>query len=328
MFSKDRQLEAQSRENLLHTGLCLKKMMRYWGMLQYLLHSIKERYRLFAEAASSGSTLNNVDKLVPMLQYGDWFDRCPSGMPSVRRKEGLVTRDGRDSSVGMKDDGGVAERKADLQSVEEFFSSLNFPTVSGIQSTSAASRGQIRDTSRGVNSVPSLGKVSMSESSQAEPAKTGPAQANNDNINLTSSAAFPPIQTTPLLPQSHDQNQRNTSNVHFGDPASKSATAEDLTRLDRKFVYGQALAGVGWDQLDQAAMDNPAQNMNPSYDTDSYVPQSIFPDINQSEPLQTQHQPQSQADAASWFLPFNLNSNRFDINHVNFDPNGHSGLGG
>ncbi|KAK5096012.1 hypothetical protein LTS08_007895 [Lithohypha guttulata] len=66
IFSRNLMLEKSSRDCLRHNYRYLDRMKRYWGMFHYMAESIRDVYRLFADAAARANKAPQ-SKLIPMI---------------------------------------------------------------------------------------------------------------------------------------------------------------------------------------------------------------------------------------------------------------------
>ena len=97
----------------------LRKMMRFWGMFHWMLDNIRTQYRNAMDASRSGKAAGDGSAVSPIIQYSDWFARYPHG---------LSDSDMTDQASCKKKERGedaVLEQKSELQSVEEFFTTLS-----------------------------------------------------------------------------------------------------------------------------------------------------------------------------------------------------------
>ena len=274
IFSKNAQLEAQSKENLRHTYRYLNKMKKYWGMFHYMVESAKDRYRQFADAAIKGTVVSHTGgQITPMFQYGDWFDKYPHGVsrlhwedPGPKQKE-----TGDDAVMG---------KKPDLQSVEDFFASLS-PTPQAAVPREAHSRKSSK-----VGSVTGIDQPTPSQS------MVDVNMENSPGMLGTSGAGFP----QPAM-YNHGRAQA------FGStPLDFNIPSDHLPQLDRQFVYG-SFAG-----FDPAAFVPPPANNPPlapptdGVDTQQHDSAIFTGQLDPTAPSGAgeYHQP------SAWFLPFNL----------------------
>lgn len=119
IFSKSAQLEATSKRNLGYNVKYLGMMKKYWGMFHYMAENLKEIYRQHADAALKGPSAAGSGKQdETIFQYGDWFNKYPHGVSGTYYE---------DPATELKKESGndaALSQKSDLQSVEEFFTTL------------------------------------------------------------------------------------------------------------------------------------------------------------------------------------------------------------
>ncbi|PHH62918.1 hypothetical protein CDD81_6551 [Ophiocordyceps australis] len=119
IFSGNAGVKATAEANSGANIRFLRKMMRYWGMFHWMVENIRMQYRNALATSRSGKSASDCSPL--MLQYGDWFDRYPHGVsdsdltdPTVQRRK-------------ERGEDAVLEQKPELQSVQEFFTTLSPP---------------------------------------------------------------------------------------------------------------------------------------------------------------------------------------------------------
>lgn len=95
----------------------LNKMVKHWGMFYWMVEHVRKEYRAALDAARAGKI--GKDKGVSLLQYGDWFNEYPHGLADSD------IMDPANSKKKEKGADGVMEPKSELQSVEEFFTTLS-----------------------------------------------------------------------------------------------------------------------------------------------------------------------------------------------------------
>lgn len=118
VFSKNPAMETASKKNLATNVKYLSKMKRYWGMFHFMSESLKEQYRVCADAARQGSSASGTTQSPSIFQYGDWFDRYPHGVSQS---------DFEDPAMGIKKEKGddaVLGEESSYQTVEKFFHTL------------------------------------------------------------------------------------------------------------------------------------------------------------------------------------------------------------
>jgi len=119
IFSKNARLEATSKRNLGYNVKYLGMMKKHWGVFHYMAENLKEIYRRHADAALRGPSAAGSGKQDEnIFQYGDWFNKYPHGVSGTYYE---------DPATELKKESGndaALSQKSDLQSVEEFFTTL------------------------------------------------------------------------------------------------------------------------------------------------------------------------------------------------------------
>ncbi|KAG6063152.1 hypothetical protein E4U32_001528 [Claviceps aff. humidiphila group G2b] len=110
----------------------LRKLMRYWGMFYWMVENIRARYRDAVEAASSGKSCAQGTGEWLTLQYADWFNRYPHGVVSDHDVVEPIAK-----QIDERGGDAVLEQKPEMQSVEEYFTSLASPPPSTEGGTTA-----------------------------------------------------------------------------------------------------------------------------------------------------------------------------------------------
>lgn len=118
MASASPQLKTTAEANCSINVKYMRRLMRHWGMFHWMVEDIRRQYKTSHDVARKGSA-GAAGPIPPLLQYGDWFQQYPYG---------IADSDMMDPSVGRKHnkgEDGVLELKSELQSVEDFFSTLS-----------------------------------------------------------------------------------------------------------------------------------------------------------------------------------------------------------
>lgn len=283
IFSKNPQLEASSKRDLAHNVKYLSKMKKYWGMFHFMTESLKDIYRLHADAALNGTSANEVTHQAGVFQYGDWFTKYPHGVSRMDYED--PARDVK------KESGAVAllSQKPDLQSVGAFFAS---------KSPSSQTPYQRRPTKH-------------------KPKYTAPVNIQQQHVPLTNydteskpkvTQQWPVIPfTSPKTPEENRrieptfqhphpsqiyQQQQQQQQYHTGyaqpDFALSHQQHNMLPQLDRHLVYG------AYGSLDTTAATTPLPINTHS--------QSAWGDMNM-----TGFAPGFvQEPTSAWFMPFNM----------------------
>ncbi|KAG6005056.1 hypothetical protein E4U21_000512 [Claviceps maximensis] len=123
IFSGDAAAKAAAEMNAGINIKFLRKMMQYWGMFHWMVENIRTRYRNAVEISRSGKSCTQGSVEWPTLQYADWFNIYPHGLSDfdVIEPAAKILR-------GEKGADAVMEQKSELQSVEEYFTSLTSPS--------------------------------------------------------------------------------------------------------------------------------------------------------------------------------------------------------
>lgn len=120
VFSKNPEMEKQSKKLLAVNIKYLAKMKRYWGMFHFMSENLKVLYRKCADASIQGYSASgsNEASSKSVFQYGDWFDRYPHGVSQSDFEDPVA------EIKNEKGDDAVLEQKSDYHTVEEFFHTL------------------------------------------------------------------------------------------------------------------------------------------------------------------------------------------------------------
>ncbi|KAF2817009.1 uncharacterized protein BDZ99DRAFT_456812 [Mytilinidion resinicola] len=281
VFSKNPQLEAQSKKYLACNVKYLTKMKKYWGMFHYIAENLKDLYRQHADAVLRGSSAGNGK--VPqeqIFQYGDWFDRYPHGVSNTDYED-PATKAKREPGTDA-----VLGQKSDLQSVEEFFASLSPPSRAEHQRKMAKKKKQnISTKDDAPPSIDATARLQPQPSPSQQTALQHPPQdlhqmhlqpdvvENFDPAYYASNpanASFPaPFSQIPGQPQP----QSHAENIGL---MSHAATANPLLPLDLSTFAGSSAPDL-WN-LDLGGMPNTGG-----------MGSGFFPD-----------------QSMAWFMPFNM----------------------
>lgn len=193
IVSGDVSLRSQSEANSTVNIRFIRKMMKFWGMLHWLEEDIRAKYRVAMDRSRSGLPASDGKMMSPILQYGDWFARYPHGVAD------LEFMDAASSKKKEKGADGVLEQKPELQSVEEFFTTLASPEGENKQEgTKAAAPSKRKSTAKKQTasgpsaSQPSGGqkkqqqRTSTTTSGQAKPQlpTSGPMESTPDPVSF------------------------------------------------------------------------------------------------------------------------------------------------
>lgn len=319
IFSKNPSLEATSKQNLARNVKYLSEMKKYWGMFHFMGHNLKDIYRQHAEASHNGSKGGEASKRDHgIFQYGDWFKKYPHGVSKT---------DYEDPTLEIKNGSAneaVLSQKSDLQSVEEFFSSLA-PPAYAVSNRKPSKKA----TKRSSHTTPSQPLQPDSKRHPPQLAPPLPLQTHPPLLPLQHPNPHPSLPPTPFSPP---QNQ-----VFFPStpgPPIFQPSYDLLPQLDRHLVYGAYAGSDPTASSSSSALDALCTHGQAS-NTASEIPHVSTPDLGSglswdaSVPLggpDFQQQQQAAMQAASqgasymgmsdlhtsaWFMPFNLNPPHF-----------------
>lgn len=312
IFSKNPSLEATSKQNLARNVKYLSKMKKYWGMFHFMGHNLKDIYRQHAEASLKGSKGGETSKQDQgIFQYGDWFQKYPHGVSKIDYED-PTTEIKKESSNEA-----VLSQKSDLQSVEEFFSTLAPPAYA------APNRKTPKKTAKKISyTTPSQPLQPDAKRHPPQPAPLPPLQTHPPLLPLQLSNPHSSLPPTPFSPQPNQVFFPPTPG-----PPTFQPTYDLLPQLDRHLVYG-GYAGSDPTASSSSSALNALSTHNPASHPASEVPHVGTSDLGSglswgaSDFQQQQRQQQAAMQAASqgapylgmsdlhtsaWFMPFNLN---------------------
>ncbi|KAK7403870.1 hypothetical protein QQX98_010374 [Neonectria punicea] len=120
LLSQNASMKPVAEANLTINVKYLHRMKRYWGMFYWMVENVRSQYRNTMDAIQTGNlSIHERTTLVSILQYGDWFNRYPHGLSDAEFMDPATVRE------NDKGADGVLEAKPELQSVEEFISTLS-----------------------------------------------------------------------------------------------------------------------------------------------------------------------------------------------------------
>ncbi|KAI9717790.1 MAG: hypothetical protein M1812_004519 [Candelaria pacifica] len=294
VFSKNAELETASKKNLAMNVKYLSNMKKYWGMFHFMAETLSEIYRQHADAAVKGpNAIGGRPQPSLIFQYGDWFTRYPRGISSA---------DLEDTAPVVKQEtshDAALSQKPDLQSVEDFFSSLS-PTSKAKHQKKMAKKESNHNASADNDRLAAQRVINMQRLGEAQPAQLLGSQLDlampRPPKNPTVSQQLlhrPQIQDELQQPQQIPQDYQPQ---YQPDPFLLPVQPQGmLQQLDRQLVYGAyagmgpsaaASQGIGSNDIDHSMSDN----------------QSIWTQMDLSG-----LGPGFMNDATSaWFMPFNM----------------------
>ena len=289
IFSKNPQLETSSKRYLAYNVKYLSKMKKHWGMFHYMAENLKDIYRQYADAASKGPKAQGSEKHDgSVFQYGDWFNKYPHGVSGTDYQD-PATESKRDPT-----DDAALGLKSDLQTVEEFFTSL--PVAAPTEHQRKVSKRHGRD---GV--LPDRQPLPLhqhikteqqsSQSNLAPPHYPMLDVSQHQQQQAVDSTPYPPNLYTPTHP-SFPVNSFALNNMP---PMPAQGTL--LPELDRQMVY-DAYAG---NNPTAAACSNSLNNlMNNGHN-------SLWDHSMNFSHAMTVPQGYGDGGTSAWLMPFNLN---------------------
>lgn len=196
----------------------LRRTMRYWGTFHWMVENIRAQYRSALESSNFGNLRVQGLGAWPVLQYADWFNRYPHGVPEAEVVEHPCQREERG-------DDAVLEQKPELQSIEEFFTNLASGSPSSTEDRSASQASGTANKRRRFNGKvnEAIGDKTTHKSGEAavghSPAQTtaerhtarmprrqssislsAPGRSGYATVNLSSTEAQPYQVVSPLSP--------------------------------------------------------------------------------------------------------------------------------
>ncbi|MCJ1248602.1 hypothetical protein MMC30_005820 [Trapelia coarctata] len=265
IFSKNAQLEATSKRNLGYNVKYLGLMKKYWGMFHYMAENLKEIYRQHADAALKGPSTAGSGKRDEMIfQYGDWFNKYPHGVSGPYYE---------DPATEVKKESGndaALSQKSDLQSVEEFFTTLvrSPPTRTATEQQRKVSKRrttnqeQAQQQAQNIITIKSESPVSCARiplrSQNQNPMLNMPLHIQTNQHHPIDSSAYSQAMYTPThppLPQSYPATflpHQNPSALMHGqllyDPATYGPSTPHPTSSSSASALGNVHTSGLWDQ--------------------------------------------------------------------------------
>lgn len=147
VVSRNASVKSTAEANLGTNVKFLQKMKKYWGMFHWMVEDVRNQYRNAVDPGRAGNPANRTTADTPILQYGDWFNRYPHGLSDAEFMDPAAHR--------KKEKGadGVLEAKPELQSVEEYISTLSPAQSAGSKDGAGAGSIKRRTTSKKQNST-------------------------------------------------------------------------------------------------------------------------------------------------------------------------------
>ncbi|KAK8915615.1 putative transcriptional regulatory protein [Metarhizium anisopliae] len=337
IFSGNAAVKATAEVNAGISIKFLRKAMRYWGMFHWMVENIRTQYRNALEASRCGRLGAQGSTSWPILQYSDWFNRYPHGVSEFDVAEPTYQRR-RD-----KGEDAVLEQKPELQSVEDFFTSLASPSstegraasqgpaIKRKQSSKNTSDALIsrQDSNKSVESGigqhtggPLRIQTQMSASPQApvslggQTSGSGAAAFNSVGLSQTQAQSYTtmspmsPVQVTSFPRQGSSQSPYFSQDIL--QMCSMGQQSNEMSQnLDGQVSYGYTLSPGN-----QSMMDGSTPNWHAKGQAKMPNPDQRPLKIDSGQDLPQQPQNQGQIGAAGliaftgsdlppgWFMPF------------------------
>lgn len=336
IFSGNKTVKATAEVNAGINIKFLRKTMRYWGMFHWMVENIRTQYRNALEASRSGKLGAPGSTTWPVLQYSDWFNRYPHGVSefdvveptSQRRRE--------------KGEDAVLEQKPELQSVEDFFTTLASPSSTEGRATSLGPANKRKQSSKrtsdasnnrqdnnksadsvigqhvgGTPRIQSQGSQQPPVTLGGQTSGPGPtgfspvALSHAQTQSFTAMSPMSPVQPSPFPQQGSSQSPFFSSDMMQMNAVGQQPN-EMSPNLDGQLSFGYTLSSGG------QMMDGNPPNWQPKSQGKMLNPDQRALKVNngQGPPRQPHNQGQIGADGLSafngsdlptgWFMPFGM----------------------
>lgn len=338
MVSGNQTLKAAAEANCAVNVKFLRKLMRYWGMFHWMVEDIRKQYKTNYDSARKGSAGGSTPSNPPqLLQYADWFNRYPHGVADAEFM---------DPSAGRKRERGddaVLEQKAELQSVEEFFTTL---------SPAAPPENQLQAGAPGPNGrkpQPPAKKPTMSRPSQPQ---------NAEQLAVSEARRRASLQVNPKDFQQAAQRRFSSPHGNANAPPQAAYNQVSMAQASQQYMSISPISPGNMSHFPGHAVNNNGNNMGffsevmpMNMQQENPMSQSMFaltPGGNMGGSQQSMEGWQGQnravsgpappqgnmapngmnmfagaADATSWFMPYDVEppeaSQDMGLNNANMD---------
>ena len=258
IFSKKPDIESSSKDNLAHNWKFITKMKKHWGMFHFMLENVKTLYRQYHDASLKGLNADqSIKQEGQIFQYGDWFDKYPHGVSDT---------DYQDPAVDVKkESGNKLGEKSDLQSVEDYFTSVS-PKNNADQRPRKASakrthRGSIsQDQSQSYNVNPGGPKIKTENAAHMAPN----VQAMHSYMPPPPLVHHPPMVIPHQSPQEthlHHQQMQGLQSPH-PNSASFNPQQDMYTPTRPTFPYAAFPSAISQPQQYMPSYSNPFMDLD------------------------------------------------------------------
>ncbi|EXL90243.1 fungal-specific transcription factor domain-containing protein [Fusarium oxysporum II5] len=262
IISRNPSMKPTGEANLMTNVKYLHKMKKYWGMFHWMVENVRTQYRNALDAMRAVANVQERATQSSFLQYGDWFNRYPHGLSDAEFMDPAAHKR-KDSRAD-----GVLEAKPELQSMEEYVSTL--PTTRRVENkntirAAGPRRKQSAKKQTGLPAQPGQHLDSL-QSTDADAVSEEHKFSGSLGLQITGAAGFNPLAT------SNQQNPDFSTTMSPTSPANMTPFAhhahtptffppellamnfgqdsnENIGPLDRQLVYGgylmDASTGLG-----------------------------------------------------------------------------------
>jgi hypothetical protein len=206
-------MKPTAEANLTTNVKYLHKMKKYWGMFHWMVENVRTQYRNVLDAMRAGANVEERATQPSFLQYGDWFNRYPRDLPDAEFMDPATHR--------RKDSGadGVLEAKPELQSVEEYFSTLLTPRSAENKDTIRAAASKRKQSAKKQTDMPAQPDQHLDslQSRDADAVSQERKFSGGSGLQTTGAAGFNP------LAASNPQNPAFSTTMSPTSPANMTA---------------------------------------------------------------------------------------------------------
>ena len=328
IISRNPSMKPTAEANLTTNVKYLHKMKKYWGMFHWMVENVRTQYRNALDAVRAGANVNDRATQSSFLQYGDWFNRYPNGLSDAEFMD-PATHKRKDSGAD-----GVLEAKPELQSVEEYFSTL--PTPQSVENkdnirAAAPKRKQGNKKQTGISAQPGQ-PIDPLQGADSDVASVGGQERRFSGalgLQTSSAAGFNPLAV------SNPQSQAFSTAMSPMSPANMTAFSHhghtptffppellamnfgqgsngNIDPLDRQLVFGGYSMDVGTgmshghDMMGGIDWDTVASGAQPEEDMQGRR-SNVKTNMNAQGAGMADGAGLSGPEASSaWFMPFNM----------------------
>lgn len=295
IFSSNAAVKATAEVNAGINIKFLRKTMRYWGMFHWMVENIRTQYRNALEASRSGKLGTQEIEAWPVLQFADWFNRYPHGVSDFDVVEPTVQR------RRERGEDAVLEQKPELQSVEEYFTSLASPSSTEGGAVAHGPASKRKQMTKKNSNEPAGNKLNNGKAIDGAGQSTaglpnhsgqrgqratsrqlsvsvgsgqanGPGSAGYNPVPLshvhtqpyTAMSPMSPVQTSPFPPPGPGQSPFFAPDMLQMNNMGHRGSADLSPNLDSHVSFGYGLSSGGQNMMDSSAANWQAKNASDS----------------------------------------------------------------